>query len=631
MLEPTYYASLDTDTETAARKINDIISNARRRICGTQGIAQVWSRNLEIYFRNAYCDALSSAGVKGELVSMSVPQARSLARQTIAIVCKQKLHVKALMESTDYASNIAGTIAEAIANQIIKDKSLDAKLDQSAEHAYVYGQTFWFMEWDSEANDIKVSVVPPENVFYDWGFSSWQDVNWFAVLVKANRYDMMAQHPELADVILKLPKYSPNYGERLTDWPFQTEYTDLSEDTIAVYQYYHKPTPAAPAGRMMIMSTPDCVYYDGSNPYECLPGVLVIPERLGNLLLGYPQFSNLTATQEMMDHNFSVVASNQTAFGVQSILNPRTSNISVDMSGPLRWIDYTPQNIDGGGKPEALQLTRTAPELINMIEVYNNHMGQLANINGALRGAPPAGVTAASALATLTANSIEFLTPLSKSLFFGVEEVLTMCVKFFRMFGAEKQIVQIADGNLVYAKEFKSEDLNAFKRITLDLVNPTMATYAGRLNDAQILMDRGLIKDIGTYYRVKEGAPVRTMYQTELEEANLIQKENDDLTQGIQCPVLFFDNHQAHIDQHKAPLYDPTARRQGASLQVILEHIQQHQQMMAQAQGGGMPQGAGGMPPDSQGSGNPVNSSIPPNNNPQPAAPASPAKPPISF
>ncbi len=664
-MDTKYYASPETDTKTAAQKIYEIIKAQQMRHYSQRGISRVWNRNLDIYYKNASCDVIDFVGNQGELVSMSVPQARSLCRQTVAIVCKQKLNFKAISRSTDYKSACNGKIAEAIANQVVKTQNLDAKKTLISEKAYVVGQAFWHLEWDADAGesrqmpgpaqapqapqpgqapemgmpgqppqpemqaqaipesiqtgDVKISVIPAQYVFYDWNASEWNDLSWVAVAERANRYDLIAKHPELEKEILALPKFNRNFSNT------QYEYGDGEDsnlnDLVLIYKYYHKKTPAVPFGRMTILGASDCVFYDGSNPYECLPVVAVMPEMFDDHLVGYPQFCNLAPLQEMLDHNFSVIASNQTAFGVQTILNPRGSNIDVTQVYGMQWVDYTPQSVDGGGKPESLQLTRTAPELIDMVPVYREHLAELANINGALRGTPPAGITAGNALATLTANSIEFLTSFSQALYKSIEDVMTLSVKFYRMFGAESQIISIADGKTMYAQEFKSSDLASFDRITLDITNPTSATYGGRQNDAEQLLAAGLISDIGTYFRVREGAPTKTLYEPVLDEQNLIQKENDDLILGMECPVLFTDTHQMHIQHHTALLFNPDIRRNGQSLEIILAHIEQHKQLEMAA----MPP----LPPPGQPQSQPQPS---PQGGPaQASAPAKPATPGASF
>ncbi len=615
-MERQYYAA--ADKKTAVTKIMSLIKTSQNL---NNGYNNIWNRNIELYYKNALGDSLEFAGHQGELIKMSVPQARSLVRQTISIICKQKLHFKSIMRSTDYASFANGKIAQAIANKLVKDKKLDIKLDRVAERVFLYGHSFWHLTWDSEggniihtdvesikptmSGDVRVSVVNPRHVFYDLQYEAWHDIPWAAVAEKYNRYDLIALHPELEEELLKVSRFG-----RCSMADFNVS-SASNDDTILVYHYYHKPSPAVPYGRMTILCSENCVLYDGSNPYECIPIIQNMPEQMDEELRGYPLFCNFSATQEMLDVSFSTMATNQAAFGVQSILNPRGSNIDITQIEGMQFIDFTPQNIEGGGKPEALQLTKTPPEVIESIKIYTEHMGVIANVNSALRGQPPPGVTAGNAIATLCANSVEFLSSLSKCLYTGIEDVVTLAVKFYRMFGAETQIVSIADGNTSYVREFKSSELADFERVKLDITNPIMNTISGRQNQAELLLNANKFQNLGDYFRVLEGQAPEAMYEGQMNEASLAQKENDDLLSGIPCPVLTFDDHVAHTEKHKDLLRNPEVRRNGRQVQMILEHIELHEQHLQQMQmpppppANQMPNGAGALPPAEANAGTP--------------------------
>lgn len=69
-----------------------------------------------------------------------------------------------------------------------------------------------------------------------------------------------------------------------------------------------------------------------------------------------------------------------------------------------------------------------------------------------------------------------------------------------------------------------------------------------------------------------------------MNEAALAQKENDDLLLGIACPVLTFDDHIAHIEKHKDLLRNPEVRRNGTQVEIILEHIAEHENHLQQIQ-----------------------------------------------
>jgi len=111
----------------------------------------------------------------------------------------------------------------------------------------------------------------------------------------------------------------------------------------------------------------------------------------------------------MYDHVRSIQATNQANLGIQSILNPKGSGITVNNIAGMNFISYQPANAEGGGKPEPLQLTMTPPEVPQFRAELRNVSSEIIGLNEAIKGNPPPGVTAASAIATLSANAQEFL------------------------------------------------------------------------------------------------------------------------------------------------------------------------------------------------------------------------------
>ena len=108
----------------------------------------------------------------------------------------------------------------------------------------------------------------------------------------------------------------------------------------------------------------------------------------------------------MLDTCMSSVATNISQFAVQSVMIPRQSNINVQDLNGMRFVSYTPQNAPGGGKPEALQLTQSPPEVFRFMESLEKHLGELSGVHPVLRG-DTSGATSGSMVATLTANAIE--------------------------------------------------------------------------------------------------------------------------------------------------------------------------------------------------------------------------------
>jgi hypothetical protein len=620
-----------------------------------QGLAAVWNRNFRYYYNNfisgsGYDSSLEFGGEQGELVKMGIPQARSLNQQLLSLVTKQRLNFTCEAETTDYLTMADTKIGDALTKQVTFTQDLDAKAWKMCEHTTMTGLGYMGVFWDmtkgkpKTANgstgellytgDLNVTCILPTDIIFDFTKENFKDLDWVIVRVIRNKYDLIAMHPEKAETINALPSV-----RKLNDvamfWDQQ-----YNDDYVYTFEFYHRSTPALPQGRMTVFGDKNTILYDTidfeeGNPYKdfdgnaYIPVVQMKPEPVVGTGFGYPIFCNLLPMQEMLDFNFSAIASNNSANAVQTVANPIGNDVGVKMIGGLRFIQYKPMNAQGGGKPEPLQLTQSSPESYKFSDMLRAYMMEVYNINSALRGTPPPGVTAGNALATLTTNAIEFTQSFSKAYVTAVETVMTYAVWNYRNFCDEDMIISIAGSRgTTLARTFKREDIGNLKRVRCEIANPLMATAAGKFEVAQQLLQTGLITNPKAYFRILEGAPLEALYDDEESQEELIEKENDDLRTGKKVYALWVDDHPAHMKAHRAILNDPEIRRNSTAVSNILAHIEEHDRLdlesdprLQQIFQTGQPAPKPQMPPPGQA---PM-PGLPQSGGPQPAEPAEPS------
>jgi hypothetical protein len=579
-----------------------------KKLCGKQEtwltyssnpIAESWIRNSIAYYSaileaNDWQSALGYVGEQGELVKMAVPQARSLIRQIVTLVTKQRLAFTSIAEASGSDVMQAVKIASALTEELIQEQKLDKKSELITEQACIWGLSFLKVGWRTDKGtpyaaseqvvedmampqavydgDVEISVPTVFDVYFDSRIDDFDNVPWAVVRTIKNRWDMIAQFPELEDEIMAIPRII------VRESGVRDHSTDLeSDDMIYVYEAYHKPCPALPAGRMIMYSDDRTIYFDGQNRYGCIPLIPIRPEPIHKSGYGYPILSNLLPCQEMYDHSLSAIATNQSATAVQQILCPRGADISSQDVGGLNFVFFTPQNVDGGGKPEPMQLTQSAPETFKFAEVLKGYMLEISGINSAVRGAPPPGVTSGTAIATLTANSLEFMSSLQKSVDMALEGAITLALKTYMEFAdVPRSILVTGKNNMAYGYEFTGKDLKAIKKVKINRSNPLMGTIAGRSDIAEKLLQTGLIKSPQQYFRIIEGAPTEELYRQELSETDLQVSENEALMRGEDVLVLATDDHPSHIQYHNMLLNNPEIRKNGQMVGAILQHIEEH-------------------------------------------------------
>lgn len=618
---------LHGDSKTAINHLTDI--RQQWSSWNNSPIRQTWIRNYLAYYSPAIAPtswdtSMIFEGAQGELVRFYTPKARMLIQQKVTLVTKQRLAALCIAETkgTDIIQDIK--LGNAVMDQIIQDERLDIKGRELCEGGLVCGAWFTETNWNTAkgkpytrgengsiiyTGGIEITLKSVFDVFYDVTISDWDDQDVVETRTPMNRWNLIAQHPELEAEILALPSVSEAKGQN--SWFNKTGGND--DDLIYVYKAYAKISPALPMGRMIIYGAGDCVFYDDENIYEDIPVEPFMPEKVLGVGFGYPQLTSLLAAQEMYDNSLSAIATNQAQFAVQSVTVPRGSNINVNELNGMRFVSFTPQNVPGGGKPEPLQLTQSSPETFKFSELLSKDMQELSMMNSALSGAPPPGVTSGVAIATLSANGMEFVNGVAVSYVICWEKTLGHAVNCYKKFAQLPQSVAMkGKNNQVMLRDFKGSDIKCISGVKIQLQNPLMQTIAGRLEIAEKLMQ--MPREVWPMYvSILEGEPLREVYKGDLSQQDLIYMENEMLGQGQGVPVLASDDHGAHAKEHSGLLNDPAVRMNGKAIQVILDHILEHEDkakntdpfFMAMIRTGKVPElppeqppGMGGPPPD---------------------------------
>ncbi len=599
---------------------------------------QGWVRNFLAYYSpiiNAgrWDTSLIFEGEQGELVRMYSPELRVAIQRLKSIITKQRLSFQLMAEVSGVDVSEEIKIGNALADQIVQNQRMDIKFPDCLEGALVTGK--WFMKtiWSSELGDPcgyrkedgrllhaggpEISPVSVFDMFYDVDCNNMQERNWMMARVKRNRWDLIAEHPDLANYIRQLPAAQEELGAAF--W-FDTR--NVNYDTVLVYEFYHRPSPAIPHGRMIIFSDSRTVYYDDKNKYGCIPIEEMSPETVLDTGLGYPKMSDMLPTQEMLDNTISAVATNSSQFAVQNILVDRASDINLEQINGMRFIEYT-ADANGRGEPKALNLSATAPETFKFIDLLGKNLDKMSLLNGALQGNPPPGVTSGTAIATLAASGIESITPYTLCYLQCAERTMWHAFNAFQKFGDAFQTLRVTGQNSqIMGRKFNKEHIKNLSGIKILTTNPLMNTIAGRIEIAEKIFTIPR-SEWGDYVSILDGNPLSNLTKNEVSNKDLILMENDKMAMGVDVMVLATDDHAAHIKGHAAPLNDPAVRMNGKENKRFTDHIEEHYRqsqivppdLMFMVQ-------TGQMPPPGQGGGHPPQPMPAPAPGPQgPAAP----------
>lgn len=606
------YWAAEKDTDMVVSKVSNFLnvfslnSDAER-----SSLSSIWSRNLRMYYNSVINSdstdsSLGFGGVDGELIEMHVPAARSDIRKMISIACRQRLHFKAQAESGEYTTKANTVIADSLAHEYATDEDIDLNgvREKLLELALICGHSFLLNQWDEEKGRPVFRVIPPWMVTYNFNADSFDSLDWFVVHYFVNRYTLAEEYPKHRDVILN----GNTERTAINPWSINFGVMDYSEDDVLVSEFYHKGTPAIPEGRF-IKFISETGIEDTANPYldkngnPEIPVAMVSPEMIQPYLIGYPKLCDLLPLQEMTDHQFSVMATIFSALGVPTILNPRNSGINAANMSGLKVISYSPQLGDGmkAAKPEVLELCKLPPNLLDTINIMQVFQQRISNISGALQGQLPPGVTAASAIATLSANAVEFIEPMSLAVHKALESGMMRAIVQTSLFLQEERTLEIVGPRSATAvATFSAADLKGLKRVNLLTQNPLTLFAGGRQKIAEDYMKMGLIQTPEEYDAVMVYGSLEPVRENVMTKENLVSWENQEMRQGNPVYALATDDHAYHIHKHSLLENDPEIRRRPEILKMINDHKQMHLELSRTVDVGlyAMVQTGKNLPPD---------------------------------
>lgn len=585
------YWFAQTDTKKLTGKLYPSRENSA--VNKSTAIKQVWQRNISSYYSamvepSGYDSSLNFGGAEGELVEMIVPMARSVTRQLVSIVTKQRLAFNVLADNTESGTIQAARLGTSLTKSVIQKQAIDEQYETFFENSCVTGMGVFAWRWrtdkgeyftqdmfgvDHFKGDVEVSVPNIWEIEFDARIKNPKEWQWVQIPYMHNRWDLIAQFPHLEEQLKK----TAAIDKSLTNFMQSYEETPSKDDLIYIYVAYHVPSPALPEGRMIAYANPDCVLYDGPNIYKRLPIAVSKPEGLPNSAYGYPYLCNLLPAQEMLDNTMSSIATNNAAFGVQAIKAPRKSNVSPEQIWGMNFFFYD-KTTEGDMGPEPINFTASSPESWKFVDTLKSFMLDLSMINSALRGDPPTGVTSGAAIATLTTTALESVASSSKSARAALRDLMMGVIDAYRRMASVERELEIpgSSSNQMELKSFKGSDLDGIRDIQVVEMNPLMQTQMGRETQAEKLLQFGLITNVKGYFSIIEGAPVSELYMNELSQEDLVKRENESMLAAEPVLVVNIDDHPYHIMMHSMLLNDPRVRMNGQMLQQVLAHIAEH-------------------------------------------------------
>jgi hypothetical protein len=519
-------------------------------------------------------------GEQGELVQIPINHFRNIAQHIYVMITSTRPIMEARAINTDYKSYAQTYLANGILDYYMREKKLEDCIKKATELSVVLGSGFVKLSWNATAGEIydvdpdtqeavregelEFTTLTPLDVIVDGTKEGW-DNDWITTRSWANRYDLMAKYPELADKIRGIPPKNQSSTYRLAIW------SNDDTDDIAVYEFFHRQTESMPDGRYMLFVDSDVILLDTKMPYRTIPVFRIAPSDILGTPYGYTPMFDIFPIQEGINSLYGTIMTNQNAFGVQNVWIPRGADIVVsNLEGAMNIIESPV-------KPEALNLTQTPAEVFKFLDMLIQAAETISGVNSVARGNPEASLKSGTALALVQSQALQFISGLQQSYVKLIEDVGTAVIQILKDFSTTPKVIAlVGKNNRPLLKEFTGEKISSINRVVVDMGNPLSRTIAGRVQMADQMLQMKLIANPTQYFQVINTGRLDSMFEGEEAQLLNIKRENELLLEGHNPLVAPTDKHSMHIQEHSSVLSDPDLRNDSNLVKTVMDHIEAH-------------------------------------------------------
>lgn len=523
---------------------------------------------------------LNRGGSQGQLTLQKTNHYRNVLKHILQLATSNRPAFKSRSRNADHKSQAQAILSDGILEYYLREQDLNELVVMAAEYALATTEGWIHCPWDMSLGDRIEGNISKGDIRFS--AHSILDVPrpirvktgkfpWLCVREFVNKWDLAAQYPHLKDQILENASTFEDY-EDYESFTLNIREQDLidSDDICVKWTFYHKKTPALPHGRMceFIGQLP---LADGALNYKRIPLHRVRPDSLLDSPYSYSPGIDILGPQQGFDILNSILMTNNATLGVNNVWTKPNDNIAVTT------LKNGMKHMQSQTKPEAVQLTASAPETYNFRGMQIKDIETLSGISSTVRGQPEASLKSGNALALVVSQSVQFASAFEMSCNALFEDVGTSIIEHLQKFAAvPRTAVIVGKFNQPMIKEFVGSDLDTVDRVIVDQQSALAKTVAGKVELANNLMKQGLIKDPNQYITVLTTGNLDPAMEGAQSQTLNIRAENEALQRGEQVEVIVTENHALHIQHHNTLLENPEAKKNPELVQVTLDHIQKH-------------------------------------------------------
>lgn len=517
---------------------------------------------------------------------------RVYVNQILAMATGDRLSFAARAGNSDRKSLALARLGPRVANHYFAHRGVIKRLKKTAMNCMWGNHAFLYIPWNRSLGSLMVGEgideqgqpAPPihegdfefhcatvmDTVFDDERLE-WENASWATVRTQVPRFELAALYPKMADKIL-------GHECRSTDinlWWNIRRSSAPSKDIVYRYDFYHLRRPELPEGRHVVYLPGMEPLADEKMPYDTLPLFRCAYSEAAMSPMGYSAANDLQAPQEMANGILSSLTTNLSANAVGHIWQPE---------GEAKITASTYDNglriLRSATKPEAVNFSAISPESFRVFDMVESIMERGSGVNAARLGQPGASLRSAKSLIVTIAQAFEAVSPFAQSYRDMAEEAATHIIKCIWKFGLfQRKVIAGADDEQ-YLDDYDPQDLEGVDRIVVEAMDPMANSYAGRVAQAEMLLNAGLIGNKQDFAMALDAGISDPMLRAERAERMLIQEENEALMKGEAVEVFPTNNHPLHLQEHAAILGSLRNQRDPGIRQSFVAHLTLHAQAL---------------------------------------------------
>lgn len=579
----------------------------------SSNLVELWRRSYRAYYgmrQNVGASgwgvfdvgSLMASGDQGEIVRVKVNHYSNLITHQHSLSAAQRPAAECRAINSDAKSLVSASLGDGVVEYFLRERKIERNYFGALEVALVLSEGYVVLDWDATAGkqygtgpngavlydgDVVARNFTPFEMIKDVTKNSSEEQTWYITHSKKNKYDLVAKYakndPVLANKILGVSADQTTATNRTFADPSKiiaaTSFGTNESDDIPFMTFYHKKTDSVPDGRYVIFVNGDIKLFDGPLPFREVPVYRVTPKDIIGSSFGWTTAFDILALQELLDKLYTVVSSNVLGSGVQNFWSPPNNGVNVSQLGGNRSL------IESIVKPEVLQLLSTPAEVYNYINKVEAVMETLMGISSINRGDMPTKDLSGTAMAFMASQAITFNSSFQSNSNMFFESLCTGLVNILKDFAQTPRLAIIAGKqNRPLMKTYMGADLEPINNVVCDMTNALSKTTAGKITIADNLLKANLVKTPQEYLTLVKTGQMEPLTRGPLMQNFLIQQENEWLLEGKMPKAIKIDNHAQHIEEHSTLLSSPDSRENGQLVEMVLAHIQEHEQMQQQLQ-----------------------------------------------